>query len=62
MIIGLLLTIFTAISFFTKEKVLDFGTVEISRDVPHYFNWSPFIGIAIMVVGGFLILQGRKNK
>lgn len=62
MIIGLGMTIFTAITFFTREKVVDLGILEVTRNQPHYLNWSPFIGMAIMVVGGFLILQARKKQ
>jgi len=62
MIIGLGMTIFTAITFFTREKVVDLGVLEVTRDQPHYLNWSPFIGMAIMVIGGFLILLARKKQ
>lgn len=62
MIIGLGMTIFNAITFFTREKVVDLGILEVSRNQPHYLNWSPFIGMAIMVIGGFLILQARKKQ
>jgi len=61
MIAGLGLTIFTAFSYFTREKVLEIGSVELTRSQPHYLNWSPFIGIAIMVVGAFIVLQTRKK-
>ena len=62
MLLGLGLTIFTAVSYFTKEKVVEIGTVEITRNQPHYLNWSPFIGLAVMVVGAFLILQAKKRQ
>ncbi|MDD4972293.1 MAG: hypothetical protein PHT07_22930 [Paludibacter sp.] len=61
MIAGLGLTIFTAFSYFTREKVVEIGALEITRNQPHYLNWSPFIGIAVMVVGAFLVLQARKK-
>lgn len=61
MIIGLGLTIFTTISYFTTEKVLKVGALELTHNQPHYLSWSPFIGVAIMVVGAFLILQARKK-
>jgi len=61
MIAGLGLTVFTAFSYFTKEKVFEVGSVEITRNQPHYLNWSPFIGIAIMVIGAFIVLQARKK-
>jgi LPXTG-motif cell wall-anchored protein len=61
MIIGLVLAIFTAFSFFTQEKIMRVGTVELTHSQPHYISWSPFIGLAIMVIGGFLILLNRKK-
>ena len=61
-IVGLVLTLFTAFKFFTKEKVVDLGPVEITRDAPHYFTWSPVMGIVIMVVGGIVVWQGSKKQ
>ncbi|MGM0408206.1 MAG: hypothetical protein ACQERU_09480 [Bacteroidota bacterium] len=60
-IIGLLLTIFTAFTVFTKEKVVDVGKVEIIRDKPHRLNWSPIIGIAIMGVGGVILWKASRK-
>lgn len=61
MIAGLGLTVFTAFSYFTTEKVLEVGSLELTRNQPHSLNWSPFIGIAIMVIGAFIVLQARKK-
>lgn len=60
-VIGLLLTIFTAFTFFTKEKVVDIGKVEITADKPHHVNWSPLIGVAVMVIGGVVLWQSSKK-
>lgn len=60
-IIGLGLTIFTAFTFFTKEKVVDIGKVEITRNKPHHLNWSPLIGIAVMGIGGVMLWQSYKK-
>lgn len=60
-IIGLVLTIFTAFTFFTRDKVVDIGKVEISRDKPHKLNWSPLIGIAVMGIGGVVLWRGSKK-
>ena len=62
LLLGLGMTIFTAFSYFTREKVVQIGTVEITANQPHYLSWSPFIGLAIMVVGGFIVLQYRKKQ
>jgi hypothetical protein len=60
-IVGLLLTIFTAVTFFTREKVADIGTVKIMRNKPHYLAWSPLVGIAIMGIGGVVFFLSPKK-
>ena len=61
-VIGIVLTIFTAFTFFTKEKVVDIGKLEITRNEPHHINWSPLIGIAVMGIGGVVLWQSSKTK
>jgi len=61
LILGLVLTIFTAFTFFTKEKVVDIGKVEITRKKPHNLNWSPLIGVAVMAVGGVVLWRSYKK-
>ena len=60
-ILGLGLTIFTAITFFTREKVADIGSMKISINKPHHFTWSPLIGIAVMGLGGAVVLLSPKK-
>ena len=60
-ILGLALTIFTAITFFTREKVVDFGSLKISANKRHHLSWSPLIGLAVMGVGGVVILVSAKK-
>lgn len=60
-LVGLILTVFTTFKFFTKEKVVDLGVVEITRNEPHTFNWSPLLGIAIMGIGGVVVWQASKK-
>jgi hypothetical protein len=61
LLIGLLLTIFTTFQFFTKEKVVDIGVIEITADKPHNFSWSPVIGIVVMGIGGLVLWQASKK-
>ena len=60
--IGLLITIYTGINIVTKEKVVDIGKLEITRNKNHRLNWSPAIGVAVMAIGGFVIMLGAKKK
>jgi hypothetical protein len=60
-IFGLALTIFTAITFFTREKVVDIGSLKITANKPHHLSWSPLVGIAVMGAGGVVILISSKK-
>lgn len=59
--IGFGLTIFNTFQFFTKEKIVDLGVVEITREKPHSISWSPLIGVGIMALGGVLLWKA-SNK
>ena len=61
LVLGLLLTIFTAFTFFTKEKIIDVGPLEVSREEPHSVSWSPLIGIGVMIIGGVMVWQGSRK-
>ena len=61
-LIGLTLTLFTTITFFTREKVVDLGKLEITAKKAHHLTISPFIGIAIMGIGGIMYWQSDKSK
>ncbi len=61
LVIGLLLTLFTTFKFFTKEKVVDIGKVEITADKGHNVSWSPIIGIGIMIIGGIAIYSDSRK-
>lgn len=60
-ILGLVLTCFTAFTLFTKEKVVDLGVIEITKNKPHHLNWSPLIGVGLMAVGGIVVWQSPKK-
>lgn len=60
-IIGLLLTIFTTFTYFSREKVVDLGKVEITANKRHNLRWSPLIGLAVMAIGGVVVWQSPKS-
>jgi hypothetical protein len=62
LLLGIALTIFTSIRFFTKEKVVDLGVIEITRDKPNDFSWSPVMGIVVMGIGGVILWQASKKQ
>lgn len=60
-IIGIVLMIFTTFKFFTKEKVVDIGNLEITRDKPNTFSWSPIVGVITIGIGTVVLWQASRK-
>ena len=60
-IIGLLMTLYTGFNYVTREKIVDMGDVHMTMDENHTTNWTPFLGIGIMVIGGVVFFSGKKK-
>ncbi len=60
LIIGILMVAYTGLNFKTKEKVVDLGAVEITKEKSHPVQWSPIIG-AVLIVGGIVVLLNEKK-
>jgi hypothetical protein len=61
LVVGALITAFAGFNFVTKKKVVDIGKLEITKDENHLLDWSPMIGIAVMVIGGGVYFYGVKK-
>jgi len=62
LVIGLGLTLFTGFTYFTREKVVDFAGIEITKNEPHHLNIPLVFSIAAMGVGGILLLASQKKE
>jgi len=62
LVIGIVMTIFTGFNLVTKEKVVDFGSVEISTNKKTPIYWSPITGGILAVAGILMLTLGRKSK
>jgi hypothetical protein len=49
------------ISFTTKEKVLDLGPVDVTRNKTHYQPIPVAASIAALVAGGLLLAAGGRR-
>jgi len=61
LIIGLIMTIYTGFQLVTQEKVLDLGSVEVTKEKEHDARWSPLVGVAVMAVGGVMLAVGGRK-
>ncbi len=61
-VIGLLITIVTGLNFVTKEKVVEIGELEVTKDKDNRLSWSPIIGVIVMAVGGGVVLLAMRKS
>ena len=61
LIAGLLITLYSGFTYFTREKVVDFSEHEVTKDKQNTVNWQPYVGIGLMIIGG-VVLVLRVNR
>jgi hypothetical protein len=63
LIVGLIFTVFTGLSFVTIDKVSAFEKLSISANNSHTLSWSPVIGSVTMVIGvAFYLIGVTKSQ
>jgi uncharacterized membrane protein YidH (DUF202 family) len=60
-IIGVLMIIYTGFNYVTTEKVVDLGALKINAEKNHPVQWSPIVGV-VLLVGGIVVLVTNKDK
>jgi uncharacterized membrane protein YdcZ (DUF606 family) len=60
-VLGVVLMIITGINVTHKEKVADIGKVEIDKEKTTPINWSPIVGV-VLLVGGIAVLLTASNR
>ena len=59
-IIGIIMIIYTGFNYVTTEKVVDLGPIKINQEKNHPVQWSPIIGVVLLVGGIVIIVSGKK--
>lgn len=60
-IIGVIMIIYTGFNYVTTEKVVDLGPLKINAEKNHPVQWSPIVGV-ILLIGGIAVMVTSKNK
>jgi hypothetical protein len=60
-ILGLVMIIYTGFDLVTTEKVADLGPLKIEKEKNHFIQWSPFVGVALLLGGIVLIIRKPSN-
>jgi hypothetical protein len=60
-IVGIVISVFTGITFKREESVVEIGDVEVTREKEKEVNWPQWAGVAVGVAGVILFFAGRKK-
>ena len=60
-VIGILMVIYTGFNYVTTEKVVDLGPLKINAEKNHPIQWSPIVGV-VLLVGGIVVIVTSNKK
>ena len=61
-VLGILLTIFSGISFKREETLVELGEIELTQEQEDSVDWPRWAGIAAIGAGLVIFLVARKGK
>ena len=59
-ILGIVMMIYTGFNYVTTEKVVDLGAIKINKEKDHPVQWSPIIGVVLLIGGIVVIVTAKK--
>ena len=61
-ILGAIMIIYTGFNYVTTEKVVDLGPIKINAEKNHPVQWSPIVGVVLLVGGIVVMVTSQKNR
>ena len=59
-VVGIIIVVWGAFGFRTRDKVLDIGPIHATRETTHNIPYGPLSG-ALLVIGGVVLLVKSKD-
>lgn len=60
--IGIIMILYTGFNYVTTEKVVDLGPIKINAEKNHPVEWSPIVGVVLLVGGIVVIVTNKKVR
>lgn len=60
-ILGAIMMGITGFNMVTKKKVADIGPIEINKTENHPVNWSPILGVGLLIGGIAVVATAKKS-
>lgn len=61
MIVGALMIFYNGFNYVTTEKIVDIGPIEINADKNNFLQWSPYVGVVLLMVGLGISFLKKQN-
>lgn len=59
---GVVMMIITGVNVVSREKVIDLGKVEVTKEENNPVTWSPVAGTILLVAGVVIVLSGGDSS
>ena len=58
--LGIVMVVYTGFNYVTTKKVVDIGPIQIDKKQNHFVEWSPIVGIVLLIGGVAIVVRGGK--
>lgn len=58
--LGLIIIVWGAFGFKTREKVIDVGPLHATKETTHHVPYGPIAGAIVLIGGVVLVVSGRR--
>ena len=59
-VLGICMIVYSGFNFITTKKVAEIGSIQVNKEVDHPVQWSPYIGV-VLLVGGFILISSPRR-
>ncbi len=59
-VLGLIIIIWGAFGFKTRDKVVDIGPLHATKETTHHVPYGPIAGAIVLIGGVVLVVSGRR--
>jgi uncharacterized membrane protein YidH (DUF202 family) len=60
--LGIIMIAYTSFNYVTTKRVVDLGPIQIDKKENHPVQWSPIVGVVLLVGGIAVILLDKKRN
>jgi uncharacterized membrane protein YidH (DUF202 family) len=61
-IMGILMMVYTGFNYVTTKNVVDAGPIQINKSENHPVQWSPIVGVVLLIAGVAIIATNKKGS